>query len=56
MNLLLEYWPEQIADYDDAIIAVNCKRVKGSMVATFDRKFRNVLKKIGLPVYSFQGG
>ena len=53
MKTLLAYWPEHFKDYGDAIVAALCKNVKGSLIATFDLKFRTKVKKIGLNVYSF---
>ena len=50
---LFKLWPEKIPDYGDAIIAVLCKDTTGASVATFDRKFRVRLKKLGLAVFSF---
>ncbi len=48
MKTLISYWPEVFEDYGDAIIATLCKNTKGSLIVTFDRKFRAKLKKIGL--------
>ncbi len=53
MKLLLSYWPEPCSDYGDAILAVLCKKTKGSSLATFDRKFSNAAKKLGLSVDHF---
>lgn len=53
MKTLLAYWPVHFKDYGDAIVAALCKNTKGSMIATFDHKFRVKLKKLGLLVYSF---
>lgn len=53
MEDLLAWWPDFFPDYGDGIIAVLCKAVKGSSVATFDKKFRSALKKQGLPLYIF---
>ena len=53
MKTLLSYWPEHFYDYGDAVIASLCKNIKGSSVATFDRKFGNRLKKVGLKDHSF---
>ena len=53
MNLIFTYWPVKVPDYGDAIVAALCKDTKKSSVATFDRKFRAKLKKLGLPVLSF---
>jgi len=48
MKTLISYWPEVFKDYGDAIIATLCKNTKGSLIVTFDRKFRAKLKKRGL--------
>ena len=53
MKTLLAYWPKHFKDYGDAIVATLCKNVKGSLIATFDLKFRTKVKKLGLNVYSF---
>lgn len=52
-DMLLTYWPESIADLGDAIIASLCKTYKGSIILTFDLKFINTLKRLGLKVYKF---
>ena len=56
LQTLLSYWPEKIRDYGDAIIAALCKDTSGSSVATFDRKFSAMLKKLKLSVFSFEKG
>jgi len=53
LKTLFTFWPERVPDYGDAIIAALCKDTKGASVATFDRKFRAKLKKLGLAAYSF---
>jgi predicted nucleic acid-binding protein len=53
LKTLFELWPENIPDYGDAIVAVVCRNTKGASVATFDRKFKVKLKKLGLAVFSF---
>ena len=53
LRALFELWPEKIRDYGDAIIAAVCRNIRGASVATFDRKFRANLKKLGLPITSF---
>ena len=53
LKTLFAIWPEKVPDYGDAIIASLCKDTKGASVATFDRKFRAKLKKLGLSVFSF---
>ena len=53
LKTLFTYWPEKVPDYGDAIIAVLCKDTKGASVATFDRKFRAKLKKLGLAALAF---
>ena len=53
LKILFSYWPDKIPDYGDAIVASVCSARKGAMVATFDRKFGAILKKLGLSVYVF---
>ncbi|RLB79779.1 MAG: type II toxin-antitoxin system VapC family toxin [Deltaproteobacteria bacterium] len=53
LRILFSYWPDKIPDYGDAIVASVCKARKGAVVATFDRKFRAALEKIGFSVYPF---
>ncbi len=53
LKTLFSLWPEKVPDYGDAIIASLCKDIKGASVATFDRKFRAKLKKLGLSVFPF---
>ncbi len=50
-SLLLSYWPFPISDFGDAIIAITCKSHKGSMIVSFDRKFKEALTKMGMPVH-----
>ena len=45
---LLEFWPDKISDFGDAIIAVVCKAKKGAEVATFDQRFIRALQVVGL--------
>jgi predicted nucleic-acid-binding protein len=47
-NEVLSYWPDPIPDYGDAIIASISKIIRRSTIVTFDRKFSNNLKSIGL--------
>lgn len=51
MPTLLNYWPDRIADYGDAVIAAQCKNSKGSVIATFDKKFRKSIENLGLAIY-----
>jgi predicted nucleic acid-binding protein len=53
LKTLCTLWPEEVPDYGDAIIAALCKDTKGASVATFDRKFKAKLKKLGLPSSPF---
>jgi len=53
LKTLFTFWPEKVPDYGDAIVASLCKDTKGTSVATFDRKFRVKLKKLGLSLFSF---
>jgi predicted nucleic acid-binding protein len=52
LKTLFAIWPEKVPDYGDAIIASLCKDTKGASVATFDRKFRAKLKKLGISALS----
>lgn len=51
---LFSYWPKHFNDFGDAIVATVCKDIKGTSVATFDRKFKNALEKANLEIHSFQ--
>jgi predicted nucleic-acid-binding protein len=46
-NAVLSYWPVPISDFGDAVI-VSVGKVKKSAIVTFDRKFTNNLKTLGL--------
>ena len=54
LTTLFRFWPEKVPDYGDAVIAALCKDTRGSLVATFDRKFKAKLKQLGLSVASFE--
>jgi len=41
-------WPDPIPDFGDAVIASVGKTIKGSVIVTFDRKFVDHLKSLGL--------
>jgi len=47
-NEVLSCWPDPIPDYGDAIIASISKIIRRSTIVTFDRKFSNNLKSLGL--------
>lgn len=51
---LFNFWPEQIRDYGDAIVAATCRHIRGSAVLTFDRKFMASLKELGLRIFQPQ--
>ena len=53
LKTLFGFWPAKVPDYGDAIIASLCKDIRGSSVATFDRKFKAKLKKLDLSVFPF---
>ncbi len=50
---VLKLWPSAIADYGDAVIAAQCRNVRGSAIATFDRSFRKQLTKLKIPLFEF---
>ena len=49
LETLFSYWPEKIPDYGDAIVASLCKANEDAKVVTFDRQFKNALKKLSIP-------
>lgn len=53
VKTILSLWPAVIPDYGDAVIAAYCKDTKGTVVATFDKKFRKAMKKAGVVLYNF---
>ncbi|MBM4287710.1 MAG: type II toxin-antitoxin system VapC family toxin [Deltaproteobacteria bacterium] len=50
---VLAYWPDQIADYGDALLAATGKGRKGAWIATFDKKLINSLQKVGVHIFSW---
>ena len=46
-NTVFSYWPDQIPDFGDAVIA-SVGKIRRSPIVTFDRKFSSNLKAIGL--------
>ena len=53
METVLNYWPNHISDYGDAVIVGQCKNHKGSAIATFDKKLKNAAAALGLPIHDF---
>ena len=47
-GVLLSFWPSHVADFGDALIAATAKALKGSIVVSFDQKFKSGLEKLGL--------
>jgi predicted nucleic-acid-binding protein len=47
-NTVLSCWPDPIPDFGDAVIASVGKITRRSTIVTFDRKFTNNLKSLGL--------
>jgi predicted nucleic-acid-binding protein len=45
---VLSCWPDPIPDFGDAVITSVSKTRKGSVIVTFDRKFVDHLKSLGL--------
>ena len=45
---LLPLWPSKIPDFGDSVIASLALQYKGSIVATFDKSFSSLLKKIDI--------
>ena len=46
-NAVLSYWPDPLSDFGDAVTA-SVGKVRRSAIVTFDRKFINNLKSLGL--------
>ena len=46
-NTVLSYWPDQIPDFGDAVIA-SLGKIKRVPIVTFDRKLSGKLKTLGL--------
>jgi len=53
-DLVLKWWPEQIDDFGDAIVAAACQMHKPSEVATFDAAMARQLQRIGVGVHTFR--
>lgn len=49
-NAVFSYWPDQIPDFGDAVIAAVGK-IRRSPIVTFDRKFSSNLKTLGLIIW-----
>jgi predicted nucleic-acid-binding protein len=52
LDRLLACWPESISDYGDAVIASVGMTQKNSMIVTFDQKFTNCLKLLGINFFN----
>lgn len=50
IEIVLDFWPNQLPDFGDAIVASVCQSNKGAVVATFDRKLINALKRLNIDV------
>jgi predicted nucleic-acid-binding protein len=48
---LLNFWPAKIPDFGDALVAATAKGIKGSIVVTFDERFRTALNKLGIECF-----
>jgi predicted nucleic-acid-binding protein len=47
-NWVLTFWPDQVADFGDALVAAAAKVRKEAQVATFDKALIHSLKKLGI--------
>jgi predicted nucleic-acid-binding protein len=45
-NLVLTFWPGQIADFGDALVAAAAKARKEAQVATFDKRLISALNRV----------
>lgn len=55
MNQVFSFWPGEISDFGDAVIAAVCKAHTGSSVVTFDKNFQTALVKERLLVADVAG-
>lgn len=51
---ILSWWPDQIPDFGDALIAAAGRARSGSMIVTFDRKFAANLKALDINIHTFR--
>ncbi len=51
-ELVLKFWPKPLSDFGDGIVASVCRSHQGAVVATFDRKLINALKRLNIDVAS----
>lgn len=47
-ELLLELWPAVVTDFGDAVLATVAKAERVDALATFDRRFRRTLARLGV--------
>jgi len=45
-KVLMDYWPNSISDFGDAVVATQWRMNKQALVVTFDKRFIKELKKI----------
>ena len=50
-KVLLDYWPNSILDFGDAVVATQWKMNRQASVVTFDKRFVKELKKINAKVH-----
>jgi len=50
-KILLDYWPDSISDFGDAVVATLWKMNKQASVMTFDKRFIKELKQISAKVH-----
>jgi len=50
-DCLFQWWPDEIPEYGDAVVAAVAKGVKTSAVATFDKKMAASLERLNIPLY-----
>jgi predicted nucleic-acid-binding protein len=51
LKILLEYWPDSISDFGDAVVATQWKKNRQASVVTFDKHFIKELKQIRAKVH-----
>lgn len=51
---VFNYWPQDIPDFGDTLVAALCKTEKGSLLLTFDQKFIKQIKTVGVTPFSWK--
>jgi len=50
-KILLDFWPGQISDFGDAVVASLWHANRNAPVVTFDKRFLRELRNLGIPTF-----